>query len=145
MGPIAGGAMVQTLSLCDEDGMVGEVICRGWATDGGIEMRCTNPIHHTRTVRVNVAVVAAGVTYRQYDYWVSCGYVKVAGDPNPGSGRPRQITEAEVAVLRLMGVLVDGGVAPVAAARLARDLWTDGLARLTETLVVKYHPKAATS
>jgi hypothetical protein len=138
MGPVGDDTMVQTLALCDADGAKPDgSTCYGWATDGGIEQRCTNPIHHERLVPINPAVVAAGVSYRRYDWWVRAGYIRVP-EVHPGSGFPRQITEHEVAVLRLMGVLVGTGVTPALAARLARDLWEDGQARLTDSLVIRY-------
>ena len=133
MGPVR-GTMVQTADLCAE---VGEASCPGWALDGGIEVRCTNPIHHERLVGTEAACLAAGISYRRLDHWIMKGWIEA--DPvHPGSGRPRRMTEHEVAVARLMARLVQSGVQPPTSARLARHLWDGEEARLTDALVIAW-------
>lgn len=125
--------MVQTVDLCSAQGP-----CPGWGSDGGIEVRCTNPVHIERLVGTEAALLAAGVSYRRMDHWITKGWVRVATQANPGSGRHRQITEHEVAVARLMAALIRGGVNPETASRLARHLWEGEEARLTDALVVSW-------
>lgn len=63
----------------------------------------------------------AGVTYRQYDYWLRRGLVPNA-DPTPGSGNRRTLTDEQAEHLRIMAALVASGVTTDAAARLATAL-----------------------
>lgn len=42
----------------------------------------------------------AGITYRQLDYWLRQGIIKVTGEATPGSGHRRTFTRTEVAALR---------------------------------------------
>lgn len=63
----------------------------------------------------------AGVTYRQFDYWLRHGYVPNA-DPTPGTGYRREITAEQAEHLRIMGALVAAGLQPEAASRLATSL-----------------------
>jgi len=94
---------------------------------------------------------AAGITYRQLDFWTRCGLVKVQlahtgntnpnGRPsnrtaaelaalperwrnprNPGSGTGRDYDPTEVEYLKLMAELTRAGIEPRTAARYARDL-----------------------
>lgn len=150
MGPVR-GHMVQTALLCNEvgrvdldrkyepdpDGPAGQQ-CPGWAVDGGIEVRCTNDVHHTRTVSASVACLAAGISHRQFDHWARHGWIVTQA--SPGTGNHRTLTEYEVAVVRLMAVLVRAGVQPVTASRLSRHLWDGAEARLADGLVVAWAP-----
>lgn len=133
MGPVR-GQMVQTKVLCD-----GVADCRGWVVDGGIEIRCTNPVHHDRTIETTRAAHNAGISYRRIDHWIASGWVK-ADHAHPGTGNPRRMTEHEAAVVHLMARLVAAGVAPVTASRLSRALWDGEEARLTDALVVGWQP-----
>lgn len=60
---------------------------------------------------------AAGVTYRQVDYWVRSGHL--AGG-TPGSGISRHITARDVDMACTMGPLVRAGMTPTLAAAVAR-------------------------
>lgn len=62
----------------------------------------------------------AGISVRRLDYWTSNGLLHVAGASNPGSGYTRRWPLAEVAVAALMVRLVDAGMSPTAAERVAR-------------------------
>ncbi|WP_432856918.1 MerR family transcriptional regulator [Amycolatopsis sp. CA-161197] len=68
---------------------------------------------------MSLTVVAglAGISYRQADYWCRKGFIHV---PSKGSGIHRQVGPDEAAVLRTMARLVAAGLAPDAAARVAR-------------------------
>lgn len=45
------------------------------------------------------------VTYRQFDYWVSNGYITI-GTPNPGSGGRRELSEAEILAVVAMATRI---------------------------------------
>lgn len=76
---------------------------------------------------------AAGVSYRQADYWANHGYVEsyLAGHPGweqrpvtkrSGSGYVRHLTVHEATVFHLLAALVDMGMNAAPAAPLARRL-----------------------
>lgn len=62
---------------------------------------------------------AAGITYRQLDYWSRVGYL-TERSPGAGSGSLRDYTDTETAVAVRMGALVRAGVEPVDAHWVAR-------------------------
>ena len=79
------------------------------------------------------AVEAAGVTYRQADYWCRQGYIQASWfshglDRHPldhggfGSGSNRWLTPFEARVLHTMGRLVRAGLSAQVAAQVARDI-----------------------
>lgn len=59
-----------------------------------------------------------GVTYRQLDYWVRRGWLRLP--PSLGSGVWRQWPEDEICVAKTMARLVNAGITPAVAARIAR-------------------------
>ncbi|MEV6897496.1 MerR family transcriptional regulator [Amycolatopsis sp. NPDC051372] len=72
------------------------------------------------STQLSLVVVAglAGVTYRQADYWCRKGFIVA---PSLGSGNHRELSSDEAAVLHTMARLVAAGLAPDAAARVARQ------------------------
>lgn len=58
-----------------------------------------------------------GLTYRQLDHWLTKGYLRASGR----QGRLRTLSPREVRVLRLMFQLVDAGVSPEQAVKMARS------------------------
>jgi MerR-like DNA binding protein len=74
---------------------------------------------------------AAGITYRQLDYWARMGYLRPS-QPAPGSGNWRRWSADERRVAVTMARLVSAGVAVPVAARVARaavnEAEVDGLA-----------------
>lgn len=75
----------------------------------------------------------AGCTYRQLDFWVRCGYLHPARAAT-GSGSQRLFTEAEAAVAARLTRLVDAGLLPAAAAKVARsggDVWLSSYVLVT--------------
>jgi hypothetical protein len=76
-------------------------------------------------------VDAAGITYRQLDYWTTRGWLRPRRHAhNPGAGNLRAYTDHEVRVAVLMGDLVRSGVTPPRAAKVARLAASKGSARL---------------
>ncbi len=76
------------------------------------------------------AAKAAGVTYRQLDYWTRRGYLKARERRGASSGFNRAYLPVEVRVAKWMGLLTAQGMAPSIAAGVARDLDRIGHARL---------------
>ena len=64
----------------------------------------------------------AGITYRQFDHWVTMGWVSV-DDSNlhPGYGNNREITREQFGVLAKMARLTRHGVKPSFAAKFVAD------------------------
>lgn len=60
-------------------------------------------------------------TYRQVTHWVSKGWLQPA---TRGTGHPYEWPADELRIRALMGRLVDAGVTPASAARLARTAVT---------------------
>jgi DNA-binding transcriptional MerR regulator len=65
-------------------------------------------------------MLAAGISYRQLDYWCSKGYLR-PDSASPGSGYARRFPPEEREIARLMVVLTKAGLEPKAAARAARE------------------------
>ena len=75
------------------------------------------------------AVEAAGIAYRQADYWCRQGYIHASwfnrnGEPreHAGSGTNRWLTPFEARVLHTMGRLVRAGLPVQMAAQAAREI-----------------------
>ena len=62
---------------------------------------------------------AAGISYRQLDYWTRRGFL-CPEQTEPGSGRSRRWSLAELDVAERMAALVSAGLTPEAAVRAAR-------------------------
>lgn len=81
-----------------------------------------------------VACAAAGITYRQLDYWARTGLVEPSIRPAAGSGTQRLYSFRDILVLRIVKRLIDTGVSlaniRTAVEHLARR-GGDDLARIT--------------
>lgn len=64
-------------------------------------------------------LVATGITYRQLDYWTRAGYLRTT-TPRRGSGYALRWPTTEIPVAAAMHRLTAAGLAPAAAARVAR-------------------------
>lgn len=63
----------------------------------------------------------AGITYRQLDHWVDLSYLfPEERCEGAGSGIPREFSDHEAAIARLMGLLVSQGLRPGKAHEVAR-------------------------
>lgn len=65
-------------------------------------------------------LIAAGLTYRQLDYWFRTGLIHAVGGNTPGSGYSRKWTEAERSVALTMIRLIKAGIGPHTAVKVAR-------------------------
>ena len=65
------------------------------------------------------AVRRMGITYRQADHWIRCGWLR-PDYAMSGSGTQRDWSREEVAVGERMGALVHAGLTASVAARVAR-------------------------
>lgn len=73
------------------------------------------------TVGTTQAAVEAGISARQLDYWIRCGYVRAVG-AGRGSGSRTLLSRRELQVLALTGRLARAGLALDVAAAAARVL-----------------------
>jgi DNA-binding transcriptional MerR regulator len=67
---------------------------------------------------------AAGISYRQLDWWVRRKWLHPTG--GKGSGRQREFDEEEVAIALTAGQLLKLGFVPERAVRYARELQSSG-------------------
>jgi len=81
-----------------------------------------------------IACSAAGITYRQLDYWARTGLVEPSIRPASGSGTQRLYAFRDILILRIVKRLIDTGVSLPnirAAVRHLADRGGDDLARIT--------------
>ena len=81
-----------------------------------------------------VACAAAGITYRQLDYWARTGLVEPSVRGASGSGSQRLYSFTDILVLRIVKRLIDTGVSLPnirAAVEHLRDRGGEDLARIT--------------
>ena len=81
-----------------------------------------------------VACSAAGITYRQLDYWARTGLVEPGIRPAAGSGSQRLYGFRDILVLKVVKRLLDTGVSLQqirSATGAVRELGIDELARVT--------------
>ena len=80
------------------------------------------------------ACAAAGITYRQLDYWARTGLVEPSIRPAYGSGTQRLYSFRDVVVLKIVKRLLDTGVSLQnirTAVQHLRDRGVDDLAQIT--------------
>ena len=81
-----------------------------------------------------IACAAAGITYRQLDYWARTGLVEPSIRPASGSGTQRLYSFRDILVLRIVKRLIDTGVSLTnirAAVAHLEQRGVDDLARIT--------------
>ena len=81
-----------------------------------------------------VACAAAGITYRQLDYWARTGLVEPSIRPASGSGTQRLYGFRDILVLKIVKRLLDTGVSLQqirTAVQSLRDRGVDELAQMT--------------
>ncbi|KAB8162044.1 MerR family transcriptional regulator [Streptomyces sp. 3MP-14] len=76
------------------------------------------------------ACAAAGITYRQLDYWARTGLVQPGVRPAPGQGGQRLYSFRDVLVLKIVKRLLDAGVSLQAIRATAEALRTAELGEL---------------
>jgi len=84
--------------------------------------------------RGQTACAAAGITYRQLDYWARTGLVEPSIRPAAGSGTQRLYSFTDVLVLKIVKRLLDTGVSLQnirAAVQHLRERGVEDLARIT--------------
>jgi DNA-binding transcriptional MerR regulator len=84
--------------------------------------------------RGQTACAAAGITYRQLDYWARTGLVEPSIRPAAGSGTQRLYSFTDVLVLKIVKRLLDTGVSLQnirAAVQHLRQRGVDDLATIT--------------
>jgi len=84
--------------------------------------------------RAPTACAAAGLTYRQLDYWARTGLVEPSVRPAHGSGSQRLYSFRDILVLKVVKRLLDTGISLQqirAAVQHLRDRGADDLAQVT--------------
>ncbi|MEV8566532.1 MerR family transcriptional regulator [Streptomyces sp. NPDC051322] len=71
----------------------------------------TEPVTDTVGYRGPTACAAAGITYRQLDYWARTGLVEPSVRPARGSGSQRLYSFRDVVLLKIVKRFLDTGVA----------------------------------
>lgn len=74
------------------------------------ESGCEGHVHDSIGYRGPTACSAAGITYRQLDYWARTGLVEPSIRPAYGSGSQRLYSFRDVVVLKIVKRLLDTGV-----------------------------------
>ncbi|TDC74425.1 MerR family transcriptional regulator [Streptomyces hainanensis] len=82
------------------------------------------------------ACAAAGITYRQLDYWARTGLVPPSVRPAHGSGSQRLYSFRDVLVLKIVKRLLDAGVSLQSIRTAAQALRAADLAELAETTLM---------
>ncbi|MFI7274697.1 MerR family transcriptional regulator [Streptomyces sp. NPDC049879] len=77
------------------------------------------------------ACAAAGITYRQLDYWARTGLVQPSVRPAHGSGTQRLYSFRDVVVLKIVKRLLDAGVSLQSIRTAVRALCATDLAELS--------------
>ncbi|MFF6777460.1 MerR family transcriptional regulator [Streptomyces sp. NPDC012637] len=80
-------------------------------TDAGTGPTATGEAQETVGYRGPTACAAAGITYRQLDYWARTGLVEPSVRPAYGSGTQRLYSFRDVVVLKIVKRFLDTGVA----------------------------------
>jgi len=71
------------------------------------------------------AVRGLSTTRRQWQHWIARGWLKAPG--GTGTGYTTELPRAELSVLRKMAQLVDTGMRPEVAAKIARTAVAEGV------------------
>jgi hypothetical protein len=89
--------------------------------------------------------IAAGITYRQLDYWTRLGYLTPWNSPTPGSGVPRVYPLDQVDVASTMRAVIAAGVTtPMSLVhQTAVDLLAAGEAQLGDFTIRPRHQETA--
>lgn len=93
-------------------------------------------IHEEQGYRGQVAAGAAGITYRQLDYWARTGLIEPTVQSAQGSGSQRLYGFRDILVLKLVKRLLDTGIS-LQQIRVAVDqLRASGISDLAETTLM---------
>lgn len=82
------------------------------------------------------ACAAAGITYRQLDYWARTGLVEPSIRPAQGSGSQRLYSFRDVLILKIVKRLLDAGVSLQSIRTTVRALRAADLAELPSTTLM---------
>jgi DNA-binding transcriptional MerR regulator len=94
--------------------------------------------HETDAVgyRGAIAADAAGITYRQLDYWARTGLVEPTVRPAHGSGSQRLYSFRDILVLKLVKRLLDTGISLQQIRVAIQQLHEAGVRDLTQTTLI---------
>lgn len=83
-----------------------------------------------------IAADAAGITYRQLDYWARTGLVEPTVRPAKGSGSQRLYSFRDILVLKLVKRLLDTGISLQQIRVAIQQLHDAGVRDLTQTTLI---------
>ena len=83
-----------------------------------------------------IAADAAGITYRQLDYWARTGLVEPTVRPAHGSGSQRLYSFRDILVLKLVKRLLDTGISLQQIRVAIQQLHEAGVRDLTQTTLI---------
>ena len=83
-----------------------------------------------------IAADAAGITYRQLDYWARTGLVEPTVRPAHGSGSQRLYSFRDILVLKLVKRLLDTGISLQQIRIAIQQLHEAGVRDLTQTTLI---------
>ncbi|MGW4032894.1 MerR family transcriptional regulator [Streptomyces sp. NPDC004838] len=114
------------------DGAVGGALGRSPGEGGPYPLQrgAAEPSEETVGYRGPTACAAAGITYRQLDYWARTGLVEPSVRPAYGSGTQRLYSFRDVVVLKIVKRFLDTGVALQNIRAAVRHLGDRGFADL---------------
>ncbi|GGP47734.1 putative HTH-type transcriptional regulator [Streptomyces abikoensis] len=101
---------------------------RGSESEGAVASRSSEGIGY----RGPTACAAAGITYRQLDYWARTGLVEPSVRPAYGSGSQRLYNFRDVVVLKIVKRLLDTGVSLQNIRTAVQHLRSRGMADLAQ-------------
>ena len=84
----------------------------------------------------SIAADAAGITYRQLDYWARTGLVEPSIRPAHGSGSQRLYSFRDILVLKLVKRLLDTGISLQQIRVAMQQLHDAGVRDLTQTTLI---------
>lgn len=93
-------------------------------------------IHEEQGYRGNIAAHAAGITYRQLDYWARTGLIEPTVQSAQGSGSQRLYGFRDILVLKLVKRLLDTGISLQQIRVAVEQLRASGISDLAETTLM---------
>ncbi|WP_321185066.1 MerR family transcriptional regulator [Enemella dayhoffiae] len=95
-----------------------------------------SPVPEDVGFRGPVACNAAGITYRQLDYWARTGLVTPTIREAVGSGNPRLYSFRDILILKVIKRLIDAGISLQQIRRAIEHLRARGVNDLTEVTLM---------
>jgi DNA-binding transcriptional MerR regulator len=127
------------VSTSPEGGIMTELNPRDDATRYGMDVLFTDGMHELDSqagYRGAVAARAAGISYRQLDYWARTGLVEPTVRGATGSGTQRLYGFRDILVLKLVKRLLDTGISLQQIRTAVNQLRESGVSDLAQTTLM---------